>query len=199
MYRMKTPHSELPRVQREKVSERLRSKLRGIAPRKGLIHATKASKTAMCQYSLSVNDVREIIMIGHLGINVTDLQRAKIYYDTLMPLLEFEPFLSHSDQFAYRPAHEKPGTYLFFYPARESGQFSPHKAGLQHLAFIVRSRSAVHRIYDQVKRLKSPVIHPPQEFPQYHPGYYAMFWRDPEGFMLEAVCHRRPTEQREQT
>jgi hypothetical protein len=34
------------------------------------------------------------------------------------------------------------------------------------------------------------VIHPPQEFPQYHPGYYAMFWQDPEGFMLEVVCHR---------
>ncbi len=130
-------------------------------------------------------------MIGHLGINVTDLKRAKVYYDALMPLLEFEPFLSQSDQFAYRPANEKPGTYLFFYPAQESGEFSRHKAGLQHLAFMVHSRSAVHRIYDQVKRLESPLIHPPQEFPQYHAGYYAIFWQDPDGFMLEVVCHHR--------
>ena len=54
-----------------------------------------------------VNGFRGITMIGHLGINVTDLKRAKVYYDTLMPLLEFEPFLSRSDQFAYRPANEK--------------------------------------------------------------------------------------------
>jgi len=25
-------------------------------------------------------------------------------------------------------------------------------------------------------------------FPQYRPYYFATFWLDPEGFMLEAVC-----------
>jgi hypothetical protein len=34
------------------------------------------------------------------------------------------------------------------------------------------------------------VVEPPQEFPQYHPGYYAAFWNDPFGIVLEAVCHR---------
>lgn len=131
-------------------------------------------------------------MIGHLGVNVSDLKRAKAYYDLIMPLLEFEPFLSHDDQFAYRPANGKPGTYLFFYPARQPGAFSRHQVGLQHLAFMVRSRAAVHQVYDNVLRLGSPILYPPQAFPQYHAGYYAMFWLDPEGFMLEAVCHREP-------
>lgn len=129
-------------------------------------------------------------MIGHLGVNVADLQRSKAYYDHLMPLLEFELFLTQTDQFAYRPAHAKPGTYLFFYPARSGRAFSRHQVGLQHLAFMVRSRSLVHQIYDTVLRLGSPVLYPPQEFPQYHAGYYAMFWLDPDGFMLEVVCHR---------
>ncbi len=129
-------------------------------------------------------------MIGHLGVNVTDLQRSKAYYDIIMPLLEFEPFLSQEDQFAYRPANEKPGTYLFFYPARESSEFSRHQVGLQHLAFMVRSRAIVHQVYDKVLSLGSSILYSPQEFPQYHAGYYAMFWLAPEGFMLEAVCHR---------
>ena len=51
-------------------------------------------------------------MLGHLGVNVQHLAQAKAYYDSLMPLLEFEPYLSAADQFAYRPAGGKPGTYL---------------------------------------------------------------------------------------
>ncbi len=73
-------------------------------------------------------------MLGHLGINVTDLAAAKAYYDTLMPLLGFEPFLADHDQFAFRPAGGKPGTYLFFYPAGDPCPYSRDGAGLQHLA-----------------------------------------------------------------
>jgi hypothetical protein len=56
-------------------------------------------------------------MLGHLGLNVSDLGAAKSYYGAAMPLLGFQEFLSTEDQFAYRPAGGKPGTYLFFYPA----------------------------------------------------------------------------------
>jgi catechol-2,3-dioxygenase len=132
----------------------------------------------------------EQTMLGHLGVNVQHLAQAKAYYDDLMPLLDFEPYLSAADQFAYRPAGGKPGTYLFFYPALEEERYSRHRPGLQHLAFMVKSRAAVHMVHAKVQELGSSVIHPPQEFPQYHPGYYAMFWQDPEGFMLEVVCHR---------
>jgi hypothetical protein len=34
------------------------------------------------------------------------------------------------------------------------------------------------------------VLHPPRHWPEYPPPYYATFWLDPFGFMLEAVCHR---------
>jgi catechol 2,3-dioxygenase-like lactoylglutathione lyase family enzyme len=127
-------------------------------------------------------------MLGHLGMNVRDLARAKTYYDVLMPLLGFEPYLVATDQFAYRPAGGKPGTYLFFYPAVEAADYSRHRPGLQHLAFRMRSRAAVHTVYETVQALDSPVIHPPQAFPQYSPHYYAVFWEGPESFMLEAVC-----------
>ncbi|SBS77089.1 hypothetical protein MHPYR_40091 [uncultured Mycobacterium sp.] len=50
-------------------------------------------------------------MLGHLGINVTDLAAARIYYAALMPLVGFEPFLDDDDQFAFRPAADRPGTY----------------------------------------------------------------------------------------
>ena len=129
-------------------------------------------------------------MLGHLGVNVSDLDQARAYYAQLMPLLGFELYRNDPDQFAYRRAGGKPGTYIFFYPALEVSHFSRHHTGLQHLAFIVPSREAVHAVHAKVQELGSAVIHPPQEFTQYHPGYYATFWHDLDGIMLEAVCHR---------
>lgn len=128
-------------------------------------------------------------MLGHLGINVPDLAAAKGYYDALMPLVGFEPFLAAEDQFAFRPAGGKPGTFLFFYPAAEVAPYSRHRVGLQHLAFMVKTRTAVHDVHQLVQRLGGEVLHVPQSFPQYPPPYFATFWLDPFGVMLEAVCH----------
>ena len=128
-------------------------------------------------------------MLGHLGVNVPDLAAARAYYGELMPLLDFELFLDAADEIAFMPAGGKHGTYLFLYPATETGDYSRQRSGLQHLAFMVPSRSAVHRVHDRVVALGSEVLFTPREFPQYPPPYFATFWLDPFGFMLEAVCH----------
>jgi catechol 2,3-dioxygenase-like lactoylglutathione lyase family enzyme len=127
--------------------------------------------------------------LGHIGLNVADLAAAKAYFDTIMPLLAYEEFFSTDDQFSYRPAQGKVGTFLFFYPANEPGGYSRQRPGLQHLAFIVRSVSAVDAVHKHVTELGDSVVYPPREFPEYHPGYYATFWIDPFGHMLEAVFH----------
>lgn len=128
--------------------------------------------------------------IGHIGVNVTDLADAKAYFDELMPMLTFGPFVESEGQFSYRPMDGKPGTHLFFYSALEAGTYSRHKPGLQHLAFILESRARVDQIHEWVRARGNEAIHAPREFPEYHAGYYATFWYGPEGFMLEAVCHR---------
>ncbi|RJL29972.1 extradiol dioxygenase [Bailinhaonella thermotolerans] len=127
-----------------------------------------------------------------MGVNVPDLARAKKYYDELMPMLGFEPFVSGEGEFSYRPAGGKIGTHLFFYESAEGdpGAYSRHRTGLQHLAFIVKSRAAVEEAHRWAVERGGEVVHPPREWPQYHAGYYAVFWLDPHGFMLEVVCHR---------
>jgi catechol 2,3-dioxygenase-like lactoylglutathione lyase family enzyme len=126
-------------------------------------------------------------MIGHIGLTVPDLVAAKRYYDALMPLVGFEPFVANADEFAYRPAAGKRGTYIFFYTS--AAGYRTDSAGLQHLAFMVPTRSAVHAVFDHVTSNGGTVVLEPQRFPQYPPPYYAMFWLDPHGFRLEAVCH----------
>lgn len=132
-------------------------------------------------------------MLGHIGLNVPDLEAARRYYAAVMPLVGFETFIDAADEFAYRPAAGKPGTYLFFYPSTERSGYSRHRTGLQHVAFMVRTRTAVHAVHSSVAELAEQfggrVLHEPQVFPQYPQPYFATFWLDPWGVMIEAVCH----------
>ena len=127
-------------------------------------------------------------MLGHLGVNVPDLAAARAYYDPFVPLLGFEPWLAEDDQLAYRPAAGKPGTFLFFYPAPARVGYDRDRPGLQHLAFMVPTRSDVRAAHQLVLELGGDVIHPPRPFPEYPPPYFATFWLDPMGLTLEAVC-----------
>ena len=128
-------------------------------------------------------------MLGHLGVNVPNLDLAGAYYGPLMPLLGYEPFVTDEEAIAFMPADGRRGAYLFFYSATQDGDYARERVGLQHLAFAVRTRGSVHDVHAHVRRAGSTVLHAPREWPQYPPSYFATFWLDPLGFMLEAVCH----------
>ena len=129
-------------------------------------------------------------MLGHLGVNVPDLERAAASYGPLMPLLGYEPFFTTEDALAFMPAGGKRGAYLFLYrgdrgrvPTRGSAP------GCSTSPSSSPARGAVHEVHRHVTSEGGTVLHPPQEWPQYPPPYFATFWLDPFGIMLEAVCH----------
>src|SRR6266852_4942786 len=112
-------------------------------------------------------------MLGHLGVNVADLQATGAYYDRFLPVLGFEPFLADEHQLAYRPAGGKPGTFIFFYAAGHRGPYRRAAPGLQHLAFMVSTRSEVREVHRLVVEAGGEVVHAPRRFPEYPPPYYA--------------------------
>ena len=129
-------------------------------------------------------------MIDHIGLNVPDLDPAKSYYDSLMPSLGYEPFFATSEQFSHRPEGEKPGTMVFFYLAPQKSGYVRKGVGLEHLAFRARTRRHVEDAHEKALELGSRVLFSPRPLPQYHESYYASFWFDPHGFLLEIVCHK---------
>ncbi|HET7482627.1 MAG TPA: VOC family protein [Actinomycetota bacterium] len=129
-------------------------------------------------------------MLDHLGLNVPDLGAAKTYYDALMPFLGFEPFFATEEEFSYKPAGGKPGTFVFFYVAPEKNRYVRKQVGLQHVAFRARTRPQVDDAHAQAIALGSEILHAPKLFPQYHDNYYASFWFDPHGFLLEICCNK---------
>jgi hypothetical protein len=87
------------------------------------------------------------------------------------------------------PADGKRGTFIFFYPSTTEAPFSRHQTGLQHLAFMAKTRADVAMAHDLAMELGSQSVHHPQEWPQYPPPYFAAYWLDPFGIMLEFVSH----------
>jgi catechol 2,3-dioxygenase-like lactoylglutathione lyase family enzyme len=58
-----------------------------------------------------------------------------------------------------------------------------------HVAFQAPDRQAVDAVHAAAVALGAEVLHAPREWPEYHPGYYGVFLRDPDGHNVEAVCH----------
>jgi catechol 2,3-dioxygenase-like lactoylglutathione lyase family enzyme len=126
--------------------------------------------------------------IDHIGLAVPDLDAAKTYYDEFMPLVGFV----REWETGYRPA-DWGGTQIFLYPTLEDGGYSLHRIGLQHISFHVQTRAEVHRVFEWAKARDHEVVHEPRLFPEYHERFYATFFLDMHGFMLEAVTYEKTT------
>jgi catechol 2,3-dioxygenase-like lactoylglutathione lyase family enzyme len=58
-----------------------------------------------------------------------------------------------------------------------------------HLALSAPSREAVDAVHAAALEAGAEVLHAPRLWPEYHPGYYGVFLRDPDGNNVEAVHH----------
>ena len=58
-----------------------------------------------------------------------------------------------------------------------------------HFAFRAPDRSTVDRIYEIGRKCGHVLDRAPALAPHIHPNYYAGYLRDPDGHLIEFVCH----------
>ena len=68
----------------------------------------------------------------------------------------------------------------------EPGDYDRYSVGLHHLAFEASSRADVDERADWLRARGAELESEPQEY-AYSPGYYAVFFFDPDGLKLEIV------------
>jgi catechol 2,3-dioxygenase-like lactoylglutathione lyase family enzyme len=68
----------------------------------------------------------------------------------------------------------------------EGDEYDRYRVGLHHLAFEVTSRAVVDERADWLRRAGVLLESDPQEY-TYVPGYYAVFFYDPDGLKLEIL------------
>ena len=66
------------------------------------------------------------------------------------------------------------------------GPYDRYRVGLHHLAFEVHSRGAVNERAGWLRAQGAEIESGPEEY-AYLPGYYAVFFYDPDGMKLEIV------------
>jgi catechol 2,3-dioxygenase-like lactoylglutathione lyase family enzyme len=130
------------------------------------------------------------VPVEHFGLNVPDVDAARAFYDEFMPLVGYMPYFGTG----YVPTDWN-GAQIFLYPATEDGEHSRLRSGLSHMAFLVDTRHDVHRAYDWAVTRGLEILNEPKPWPEYGETFYAAYFLDPHGFMLEVVSFERPKDE----
>jgi catechol 2,3-dioxygenase-like lactoylglutathione lyase family enzyme len=120
-------------------------------------------------------------VIDHLSIQCADVAASLSFYDAVLAPLGGTRVMDFGDVvgFGIAPRPE------FWIGPRSTGQGFRES----HIAFTAASRDAVEAFFAAAVATGADVLYEPREWPEYHPGYYGAFVRDPDGNNVEAVCH----------
>ena len=126
--------------------------------------------------------------IYHIQINVRDAARSFPFYKAFLGYLEYRG-VYESDAVAGFSG-QGPDVWVMATEAGHTGAgFHRKRPGLNHLAFRVERREDVDRFRDEFMNPRgfAALYQTPREFPEYRPGYYAVFFEDPDRLKLEVV------------
>jgi glyoxylase I family protein len=129
--------------------------------------------------------------INHLALTVSDLARSAGFYDKVLGFLGYARVeVPESTQTVMKTrllAWASPMGAVTMRPAKGVSVQKLHDRdapGMNHLAFEAESRSDVEKMYALLKEMRTQVLDPPAEYP-YFPGYFAVYFTDPDGIKLE--------------
>ncbi len=121
-------------------------------------------------------------MFDHLSLQCDDLDASRRFYETLLAPLGITVSMEFGDVLGLAGADGVPKFWL--------GKTTTGGAQREiHLAFTAPNRAAVDTVRRAAGRLDAEILHEPREWPEYHPGYYAVFIRDPDSNNVEVVSH----------
>jgi catechol 2,3-dioxygenase-like lactoylglutathione lyase family enzyme len=120
-------------------------------------------------------------MIDHFGINCADFEASKRFYDEVLGVLGYSRQMDFEVAIGY-------GTegHPAFWISRWDG---PEPQREMHVAFRAQDADAVKVFHAKAVELGLESLHEPRLWPEYHPGYFGAFVRDPDGNNVEAVFH----------
>ena len=131
--------------------------------------------------------------VDHLDLVVTDLDRSLDFYNGLLEPLGFTRNSEIEGERGERVVYigGTGGTSVSLRAAQSDAHATPYDryaVGIHHLCFGADSREAVDDRTAWLRDRGAEIESGPEEY-GYEPGYYAVFFRDPDGLKLEIV-HR---------
>src|SRR5215472_3133689 len=129
--------------------------------------------------------------ISHLALTVSDLNRSAEFYDRIFKFMGYMPVeVLETIQGTMKTRLKSwvgPGYSISIRPSK--GEFAHrlhdrNAPGFNHMAFYAEDRSDIEAMYKLLKEMGAQILDPPADYP-YSPGYFAVYFTDPDGLKFE--------------
>ena len=127
--------------------------------------------------------------LAHIILSVSNWEKSKGFYDKLMEAVGFEVGLSsEKDGFGLREYNKDGHSLMLQHEGQIEHQDFVRYPGLNHIALFVDKKEKVDEVFKVTETLGTKITRKPKDYPDYGDGYYAFYFRDPDGIPLE-VCY----------
>ncbi|HAK06736.1 MAG TPA: hypothetical protein DCO65_05645, partial [Spartobacteria bacterium] len=119
----------------------------------------------------------------HIDLRVRDRAVAQKFYGKILPALGFAQEKSDDEWSTFYAVGD--GVPMDFFGFTEDRNHQPNGT---RISFWAETRDEVDRIAKLVREAGGKNLEGPEVCPGYSPGYYALFFEDPDGNKLEICC-----------
>jgi len=131
--------------------------------------------------------MRTVAGVHHVDLVVSSIKRSLPFYrDLLAPLGYHRISEVEGERGETIWYFGGPDVSVGLREAQSKGGHDRYRVGLHHLAFEAWSRAAVDERAEWLRAQGAEIESGPEEY-AYSPGYYAVFFFDPDGIKLEIV------------
>jgi catechol 2,3-dioxygenase-like lactoylglutathione lyase family enzyme len=124
--------------------------------------------------------------IGHVGIEISDLKKTRKFYEVLLKGLSFQLVMETGEAVGFSNQNfmvwlskSSPTRIKREAPTGEEYIVS------DHLAILVPDKETVNTITREMEKNGFTSLFPPEEHPEFMPGYYAVSFCDPDHYVIE--------------
>lgn len=122
-------------------------------------------------------------LFDHIDLRVKDRARAQEFYAKILPAIGFTLDKSGTEWGAFEM--DGAGKAAEFFGFIEDTE---HRSNGTRIAFWADTREQVDLVTEIVRDAGGQNLEGPQIWQEYSPGYYALFFEDPDGNKLEICC-----------
>lgn len=129
--------------------------------------------------------------ISHIALTVSDLHRSFEFYDKIFKFMGYMPIevpeTTKQSMKTELRSWVGPGYSISIRPSK--GEFA-HRVhdrdapGFNHMAFYAEDKSDIEAMHQLLNKMGAKILDPPAEYP-YSPGYFAVYFADPDGLKFE--------------
>ena len=131
--------------------------------------------------------------VHHIDLTVSDLERSGVFYDAVLGFLGYRHGSKEKTGIDWDLDAQHGPSSVGIKLAGDDRPHNRYSCGLHHLAWVAGSRADVDGLHKLLVSIGATVLDPPAVYPQYHEGYYAVFFADPDGLKLEIGHTPEPT------